>query len=76
MRMAYNRLALVTAFVVIETLVAAALRAGAKVGERDNEGRTPLMYAAQFSKNPQVITALLRAGGNRHMRSSEGKDGF
>lgn len=37
---------------------------GFSVADRDNEGSTPLHWAARFSENPEVISALLVAGAD------------
>jgi hypothetical protein len=42
--------------------IQAAINAGAKIDDRDNDGETPLMYAAWFNENPEVIKLLLDAG--------------
>jgi len=33
-------------------------------GEEETMGKTPLMYAAKFNTNPEVITVLLKAGAD------------
>ncbi len=38
------------------------IKAGAKVNAADSLGRTPLMYAAQSTDNPEIVHALLAAG--------------
>jgi len=38
--------------------------AGADVNAKDTSGRTPLLYAAMFSPNPEVVRALLNAGAD------------
>jgi hypothetical protein len=42
--------------------VQAAINSGADVNAADKNGKTPLMYAAGYSRNPAVITVLLDAG--------------
>ncbi len=37
---------------------------GADVNAKDTSGRTPLLYAAMFSPNPEVVRALLNAGAD------------
>ena len=46
--------------------VAAAIKAGVKINDHDEEGRTVLMCAAQRNENPDVVTTLLKAGANDH----------
>ena len=56
--------------------VLAAIKAGASLNERDNLGMTPLMWAAMNNTNPEVITALLKAGAKKKKKSLEGKTAF
>ena len=42
--------------------VQAAINAGEKIDDRDEDGFTPLIYAAALNENPDVITTLLNAG--------------
>lgn len=42
--------------------VKAALNAGAWLDDRDKNGMTPLMYAARYNTNPNVIIILLNTG--------------
>ena len=44
--------------VVVDLLV----EAGAKVGARDRQGRTALMYAAAYNRDAAVVDILLRSG--------------
>ena len=49
------------------------LRAGADVNATDNKlGSTPLHWAARENKNPDVITALLKAGADIDARDRGG----
>ena len=41
-----------------------AIKAGANVNARDEDGKTPLMYAARDNQNPDVIKVLLEAGAD------------
>jgi ankyrin repeat protein len=41
-----------------------ALKAGSSVKDRTGDGRTPLMHAAAFNQNPEVIAILLDAGAS------------
>ena len=52
--------------------VQAAIRAGAKLDDRDTIGMTPLMRAAQYNENPAVITTLLNAGAKLDDRDEDG----
>ena len=53
--------------------VAKELANGTSVKERDEIGRTPLMYASWYNKNPEIITTLLKHGADAKAKSSEGK---
>ena len=44
--------------------VQAAITNGADVNARDRYNKTPLMEAAEFNTNPEVITTLLAAGAD------------
>ena len=48
--------------------VQAAIDMGADVNAQDRNHKTPLMYAAATSKNPEVITTLLKAGADIEAR--------
>ena len=53
---------------------AAALRAaGANPAARDESGETPLMYAAGYNKNTEVVQALLDAGADATATNSGGE---
>jgi ankyrin repeat protein len=53
--------------------VQAAISNGANVNVRGKEfGTTPLMGAAEFNSNPEVITTLLKAGANVDFRDKDG----
>lgn len=57
--------------------VQAAIKAGARIDDRDNWfSDTPLMWAAFLNENPDVIMALLNAGADGTIKSSEGKTAF
>ena len=45
---------------------------GADLNAQDNNGLTPLMYAAQKNQNPEMITALLNAGSDINARDKTG----
>jgi ankyrin repeat protein len=49
-----------------------AISNGADVNARDEKGNTPLMYAAQFNKNPEVTRMLLDAGAEVNTRNIYG----
>ncbi len=51
--------------------VQAALEKGADVSERGFHGMTPLIAAAAFNQNPEVILLLLKAGADIEARDSE-----
>jgi ankyrin repeat protein len=44
--------------------VQALIKAGADVNAKDKDGVTPLMLAAQNSRDPQIVRALIRAGAD------------
>ena len=46
------------------------------MNDLDNDGMTPLMWAAKHNQNPAVITVLLQAGANGKLTSAEGKTAF
>ena len=50
----------------------AAIKAGANVNDRNIFGETPLMLAASFNENPDVITTLLNAGARLDDRDKNG----
>ncbi|MGA2612258.1 MAG: caspase family protein [Spirochaetia bacterium] len=52
--------------------VRAAIDQGADVNAQDKDGMTPLIYAAQYNLNPEVITMLLAAGALVDARNPEG----
>ena len=45
---------------------------GAIINERDKNGWTPIMFAANYNGS-EVINALLKAGADRNLKSSDGK---
>ncbi len=49
-----------------------ALAAGADVNAKDNDGRTPLMYAAIKNPSPEVIAALVKAGADVNAKNNFG----
>lgn len=55
--------------------VQAAVDKGADVNARDMEsfGMTPLMWAAEWNKNPEVIVVLLKAGAEVNARDDDGE---
>ena len=52
--------------------VQAAIKAGADVNAREENGWTPLHLAAGNNGNPKVIIALLKAGANVNARTESG----
>ena len=63
-------------FYLVETgtpeQVQAAIKAGAKVNDRNAWSWSPLMYAASNNENPEVITTLLNAGAKLDDRDTIG----
>ena len=53
--------------------VQAAIRNGADVNAWFFNGRTPLMCAAGFNKNPEVTTVLLKAGADPKAKDRMGR---
>ena len=49
-----------------------AINKGAKVNTRGKGGLTPLMLAAGFNENPDVIATLLHAGANVNAQNKDG----
>ena len=49
--------------------IQAAINNGANVNAQGKDYRTPLMNAAEYNKNPEAITALLKAGANIDARN-------
>jgi hypothetical protein len=56
--------------------VQTAIKAGANVNAKNEDGSTALMYAAihaaRFSKNPEVISILVKAGADVNARDNDG----
>ncbi len=52
--------------------ISALLKAGAKVDAADANGRTALMYAAQYGDKPEIINTLLAAGAKRDAKDRRG----
>ena len=53
--------------------VQAAVDAGADVNERGRNGVTPLMLAALFNRDPDVIQVLIKAGARLADTNSDGR---
>ena len=49
------------------------LKAGADIEARNKDGITPLIWAARFNSNPEMIEVLLKAGANPKAKDKEGK---
>ena len=56
--------------------VRAAISNGAEVNTRDDYGRTPLMAAASYTENPEVIPTLLKAGADAKAKNKAGHTAF
>ena len=52
--------------------VRAAVDAGADLEARDEDGGTPVMYAARYNETPEVVQALLEAGADLEARNKDG----
>ncbi len=52
--------------------LAAAIREGANLGARDEYGKTPLMRAARFNPNPEMVKRLLEEGAEVDGANAEG----
>jgi len=52
--------------------VQAAIDKGADVNAKNSSGRTPLVLAAEFNPNPEVITTLLKAGVDLNAQENNG----
>lgn len=46
------------------------------INAMDRDGRTALMYAARFNRNPEVIELLLEFGADASLKSVEGKTAY
>ena len=53
---------------VTETL----LKAGAKVDDKDMDGRTPLVFAVTYNENPKVTEALIKSGADCNSKNRYG----
>ena len=53
--------------------VQVAISNGADVNARNSYGKTPLMCAAEFNQDPEVITTLLDAGADVNAQDNHGK---
>ena len=49
-----------------------AIKAGADLNARAENGKTPLMYAANYNTNPDVLSVLIKAGADVNLRDGEG----
>src|SRR6056297_518406 len=48
------------------------IESGADVSARNDNGRTPLMFAARDNENPEVINVLLESGSDVNARNDDG----
>ena len=53
--------------------IKAAIKNGADVNARDEDGSTALMYAVVLNTNPDVIKALIAAGADINAKDEEGR---
>ena len=54
-------------------VLTALLTAGADLTARDEDGWTPLHWAARYTKTPAVLVVLLAAGADLTARTERGK---
>ena len=53
----------------------ALLGAGADINKQDNDGRTPLMWAALYGKI-EVVRELLKRGAKKELKDNDGKTAY
>lgn len=53
-----------------------AVKGGADINAKDKDGRTPLMIAAMFNKDPDVITVLVNLGADIGAQDKNGENAF
>ncbi len=56
-----------------ERPLGALVKAGAAIEARDDDGWTPLLFAARFSREPRIVSTLLDAGADGRAVSNDGK---
>ena len=56
--------------------VQAAISKGADVNAQHKGGQSPLMVAAKYNQNPEVIITLLKAGADVKAKNRHGKTAF
>ena len=56
--------------------IQSALRAGAEINDRNEDGMSPLMFAAGTNQNPEVISALLYAEADAILQNDSSKTVF
>ena len=54
----------------------ALIKSGFDVNSKDSDGATPLIYAAAYNTNPEIIKALLKAGADINAHTINGDDAF
>ena len=54
--------------------VEAAIKDGANVNAKDENGETALMYAARSNRNPEVVSVLLENGANASIKDNQGRN--
>jgi ankyrin repeat protein len=53
-----------------------AIQNGADVNAKDESGKTPMMYVAEYGESPEVLQLLIDAGADVQVQNKEGHDAF